>query len=58
MAGYLVQYRTEIVMEQYVEADSEEEAIKKAMNFDTEHEPQELEGGGFSREDVLGVERA
>ncbi len=58
MAGYLVQYRTEVVMEQYVEAESEEEAIKKAMNFDTKHEPQELEGGGFSREDVLGVSEA
>lgn len=58
MAGYLVQYRTEVVLEQYVEADTEEEAVEKAMNFDTEHEPQELEGGGFSKEDVLGVSEA
>ncbi len=58
MTGYLVRYRTEIVMEQYVEAKSEDEAIKKAMNFETEHEPTELEGGGFSKEDVLGVEEA
>ena len=53
-----MQYRTEIVMEQYVEAKTEAEAIEKAMNFDTEHEPTELEGGGFSKEDVLGVEEA
>ncbi len=53
--GYLVRYRTEVTMEQYVEAETEEEAIQKAMDFETEHEPVELEGGGFSKEDVIGV---
>jgi macrodomain Ter protein organizer (MatP/YcbG family) len=55
MTGYLVRYRTEVTMEQYVEAASEEEAIQKAMNFETEHEPVEIEGGGFSELDVLDV---
>jgi hypothetical protein len=56
MPGYHIRYTTEVTMEVYVEAPTEEEAITKAIEFDHDEEPQEVDGGGFSREDIISVE--
>lgn len=53
---FIIRYNTEVEYEASVEADSEEEAIKKLEDFDIEEDPQEVSGGGFSEDEMISIE--